>query len=165
MKVQEIKKIECNTAEGILHRLWEPLAQKQNPPNGYAAKFSIPYAIAVAMVRGDAGLNDYQEEVVHSPEIVSLAKKISYIVDPNNPYPNQFTGHIRVYLENGQVLEHSQNFFRGGKDAPMSLEALEAKYTANCIYGGWDSKLAIETLALLKQIRISSNIDLTLFRN
>ena len=165
LKVQEIKKIECNTAEGILHRLWEPLAQKQNPPNGYAAKFSIPYAIAVAMVRGDAGLNDYQEEVIHSPEIVSLAKKISYIVDPNNPYPNQFTGHIRVYLENGQILEHSQNYFRGGKDAPMSLEALETKYTANCIYGGWDSKLASETLALLKQIRTSSNIDLTLFRN
>jgi len=47
----------------------------------------------------------------------------------------------------------------------MSLEALETKYTANCIYGGWDSKLASETLALLKQIRTSSNIDLTLFRN
>ena len=51
----DVAAIECKTAEGIVHRLWEPLAAKQNPPNGYAAKFSIPYAIAVGMLRGDAG--------------------------------------------------------------------------------------------------------------
>ena len=53
----DVAAIECKTAEGIVHRLWEPLAAKQNPPNGYAAKFSIPYAIAVGMLRGDAGLD------------------------------------------------------------------------------------------------------------
>ena len=41
--------IECKTAEAIVHRLWEPLAAKQQPLNAYAAKFSIPYAIAVGM--------------------------------------------------------------------------------------------------------------------
>src|SRR5262249_10280072 len=41
----EIAWIECRPAEGIVHRLWEPLAAKRAPPNGYAAKFSIPYAI------------------------------------------------------------------------------------------------------------------------
>ena len=52
--------IECETAEGIVHRLWEPLAAKQNPPNGYAAKFSIPYAIAVGMLRDErGGLREY----------------------------------------------------------------------------------------------------------
>ena len=165
LDVRAIEKIECNTAEGILHRLWEPLAHKQNPPNGYAAKFSIPYAIAVAMIRGDAGLNDYQEEVVHDPHIVALAKKITYIVDPNNPYPNQFTGHIRVYLRDGNVLEHSQGFFRGGRDAPMSMEALESKFIANCVYGGWSHSLASESLALLKDLRNSARVDLSILRN
>ena len=51
LDVAEIAGIECETAEGIVHRLWEPLAAKQAPPNGYAAKFSIPYAIAVGMLR------------------------------------------------------------------------------------------------------------------
>ena len=57
VRPEEVAAIECKTAEGIVHRLWEPLAAKQNPPNGYAAKFSIPYAIAVGMLRGDAGLD------------------------------------------------------------------------------------------------------------
>ena len=47
----DIKDIVCETAEGILHRLWEPLADKQRPANGYAAKFSMPYLIAAGLVR------------------------------------------------------------------------------------------------------------------
>jgi len=162
---QQIEKIECVTAEGILHRLWEPLQKKQNPPNGYAAKFSIPYAIAVAMIRGDAGLNDYQEDVVHDPRIIAIANKITYIVDPNNPYPNQFTGHIRATLKDGSVREHAQGFFRGGKDAPMSIEALEKKYVANCVYGGWAEAHAIESLNMLRSLRASKVVDLSLLRS
>jgi hypothetical protein len=60
---------------GIVHRLWEPLAAKQAPPNGYAAKFSIPYAVAVGMLRGDAGLAEYEAAVVHDPAVRALAAK------------------------------------------------------------------------------------------
>jgi len=164
LDITKIERIECETAEGILHRLWEPLHQKQNPPNGYAAKFSIPFAIAVAMVRGDAGLNDYQEQIVHDPQIRAITNKIQYIVDPSNPYPNQFTGHVRVILQDGQVLEHRQGFFRGGRDAPMSIEALEQKYIANCMYGGWDQAQAEKSLKSLRQLRSMPKVDLELLR-
>ena len=60
-----IDRIECETAEGIVHRLWEPIDQKRSPPNGYAAKFSIPYAIAVAILRDDAGLVEFDDKLVN----------------------------------------------------------------------------------------------------
>jgi len=44
--------------EGTVHRLWEPLAAKQRPANGYAGKFSTPYCIAAGFVRGNVGLGD-----------------------------------------------------------------------------------------------------------
>ena len=43
----DVMEIVCEVAEGTVHRLWEPLAAKQRPPNGYAGKFSTPYCIAV----------------------------------------------------------------------------------------------------------------------
>ena len=132
----EIARIECETAEGIVHRLWEPLAVKQAPPNGYAAKFSIPYAIAVALLRDDAGLGEYDAAVVSDPALRTLAAKVSYIVDPANPYPKQFTGHLKITLANGDVHEHRQNFFKGGMDAPLSDADLQHKFFANCAYGG-----------------------------
>jgi len=160
----DVVSIECKTAEGIVHRLWEPLVAKQNPPNGYAAKFSIPYAIAVGMLRGDAGLGDYEEQVVHDPAVRALASKVRYVVDPDNPYPRQFTGHVRVTLKSGAVRETSQGHFRGGREEPMSAEALEQKFMANCAYGGWSKDRAASALALLRELRAAPKVDLAALR-
>jgi 2-methylcitrate dehydratase PrpD len=160
----EVATIECKTAEGIVHRLWEPLAAKQNPPNGYAAKFSIPYAIAVGMLRGDAGLVEYEEAVVHDPAVRELAGKVRYVVDPDNPYPRQFTGHLRVTLKSGAVREASQGHFRGGREEPMSAEALEAKFIANCWYGGWDEDRVHSVLTVLRGLRAAPRVDLAELR-
>ena len=160
----DVISIECKTAEGIVHRLWEPLAAKQHPPNGYAAKFSIPYAIAVGMLRGDAGLVEYEEAVVHDPAVRVLAGKVRYTVDPDNPYPRQFTGHMRVTLKSGEVREASQGYFRGGREAPMSAEALEEKFIANCAYGGWNEIRSRRALTGLRSLRDASSVDLSELR-
>ncbi len=161
----EVVAIECKTAEGIVHRLWEPLAAKQNPPNGYAAKFSIPYAIAVGMLRGDAGLREYEEAVVHDAAVRALAGNVRYVVDPANPYPRKFTGHMRVTLRSGEVREASQGHFRGGRDEPLSAAALEAKFIANCRYGGWDAARARSALAVLHALRTAARVDLAGLRD
>ena len=160
----DVTDIECMTAEGIVHRLWEPLAAKQNPPNGYAAKFSIPYAIAVAMLRGNAGVVDYEEAVVHDPEVRALAGKVRYVIDPANPYPRQFTGHVRVTLKTGEVREASQGHFRGGREEPMSSAALESKFIANCAYGGWDASRAHGVLAVLRALPTAACVNLSTLR-
>jgi 2-methylcitrate dehydratase PrpD len=162
LPIDQIETIECETAEGIVHRLWEPLAAKQQPPNGYAAKFSIPYAIAVGMLRGDAGLLDYEDTVVCDPAVRALAAKVRYVIDPANPYPKQFTGHLRVTLVNGEVREARQGHFRGGAMAPLSSADLEAKFRANCVYGGWSPEQANTALAALRVAPAASAVDLSI---
>jgi len=161
---EAVEAIECKTAAAIVHRLWEPLAAKQHPVNGYAAKFSIPYAIAVAMLRGDAGLVDYADAVAEDPKVRALASKVRYVIDPANPYPRQFTGHVRVTLRNGDVRETSQEYFRGGRQEPLSVEALMTKFVANCLYGGWDRDRAGRALSALRAVQAASRIDLNPLR-
>lgn len=103
---------------------------------GEAAKFSVPCANAVGMLRDDAGLGEYQEDVVMAADVRALAAKIRYVVDPGNPYPNQFTGHVRVTMHNGEVREARQGHFRGGVEEPLSMADLLKKFRANCAYGG-----------------------------
>lgn len=160
LDVAQVESIECETAEGIVHRLWEPLANKQNPPNGYAAKFSIPYAIAVGLLRGDAGLRDYEESVVHDPRVRALAAKVRYVVDPGNPYPRQFTGHLRVRLRDGQLREMRQGHFRGGVEEPLSFDDLVRKFRANCVHGGLDEATAQQLLAPLSGLLQAQRVDL-----
>src|SRR5690348_18234879 len=87
VKPADIKEMVCETAEGIVHRLWEPLADKQKPKNGYAGKFSIPYLVATGLVHGDVGFEHFTEAAVRDKEVLAVAAKVSFVIDPKNPYP------------------------------------------------------------------------------
>ena len=63
IRPEDIKSIVCEVGEGTVHRLWEPLADKQRPVSSYGAKFSLPYSIAVMLVRGRAGLEEFSDEI------------------------------------------------------------------------------------------------------
>lgn len=158
---EQIASIEAETAEGIVHRLWEPLAMKQSPPNGYAAKFSTPYAIAAGILKGDAGLGEYDEAVVKDPAMTRLAGKVSYIIDPANPYPNQFTGHLRVTLKNGDVHEHRQAYFKGGAEHPLSDDDIKRKFVANCVYGGLTAASAQQMADVMAGLLDKARVDLS----
>ena len=67
IEAEDIKELVCEVGEGTVHRLWEPLAAKQRPPNGYAGKFSTPYCIAAGFVRGNVGLDAFTDDAVHDP--------------------------------------------------------------------------------------------------
>lgn len=164
IKPESIKDILCDTAEGYVHRLWEPLADKQRIPNGYAGKFSIPYCIAAGMVLGDAGFDAFTDERAADPRLRSLAAKVRYRIDPNDPYPKRFTGHIRATLADGQVIEVRQPHFRGGASEPLSRGEIEAKCVSNARYGGWSEDRACSLLDFSRSTFSASRIDLTPFR-
>ena len=163
LSIEDIAEVVCETAEGIVHRLWEPLAGKQAPPNAYAAKFSQPYCIAAGFVLGHAGLDAFTEERVRDARLLSLAAKVRYEVDPDNPYPDEFTGHVRVKLKSGATLEERQPHMRGGAKEPLTRADIEEKFRLNCAYGGWPAKRADDFLAFAKRA-FDSRIDLAPFR-
>lgn len=160
----QVAAIECETAEGIVHRLWEPLGVKQRPPNAYAAKFSVPFCVAYGLLRGAVGLEAFTEENARDPALVSLASKVSYVIDPANPYPDEYTGHVRVRLEDGRVLEERQPHLRGGHHEPLSRAEIEEKFRANCRYGGWSDERASQWLRMCRGAFGAAPIDLQPFR-
>jgi 2-methylcitrate dehydratase PrpD len=163
VRAEEIVEVVCETAEGTVHRLWEPLADKQRPPNAYAAKFSQPYCIAAGFVLGHAGLEAFTEERVRDERLRSLAAKVRYEIDPHNPYPDEFTGHVRVRLKGGRTLEERQAHLRGGRNEPLSRADLEEKFRRNCAHGGWSRERTGSLLQWAKEA-FDHKVDLTNFR-
>ena len=80
--------------------------------------------------------------------IQALAKKVKYVIDPNNPYPDNYTGHIRATLRDGTVVEERQPHLRGGAHEPLSRAAIVQKFKANAAFGGWPAKRIDEALSL-----------------
>ncbi|MSO67673.1 MAG: MmgE/PrpD family protein [Pseudolabrys sp.] len=163
IKPGDIKEMICEVAEGTVHRLWEPLAAKQRPPNGYAAKFATPFILATGFVRGGVGLDAFTDAAVRDEAVLALAAKVRYVIDPDNPYPNAFTGHIRAVLNDGSVVEDRQPHFRGGANEPLTRADIEEKFALNARHGGWDDKRAASALALLAKL-YSGKIDLAPLR-
>jgi 2-methylcitrate dehydratase PrpD len=163
VKASDIEEMVCDVGEGTVHRLWEPLAAKQKPANGYAGKFSTPYCIAAGFVRGNVGLGDFTEDAVRDPAVVALAQKVSFRIDPQNPYPRAFTGHIRATLNDGRVIEERQPHFRGGAKEPLTQADIEEKFVLNCRFGGWDEARAKSVIPLLRKL-YDGRIDLAPLR-
>ncbi len=126
-----IVEVRCRTAEGPVPRLWEPIAAKRAPQNGYAAKFSLPYLVAVMLVTGRAGLAEFEDEAVRDAEVLAVASRVGYELDPTIDYPRQFIGHVRIRMSDGAQLEERQDHPRGGAELPMTRDELEAKFRGN----------------------------------
>ena len=150
VKAADIKELVCEVGEGTVHRLWEPLADKQRPSNGYGGKFSTPYCIAAGFVRGNVGLSDFSDAAVKEPAVVAVASKVRYVIDPDNPYPNNFTGHIRAILNDGSVVEERQPHMRGGAHEPLTRADIADKFALNARHGGWDQARIDDALTLAR---------------
>ena len=163
IKAADVREMICEVGEGTVHRLWEPLAAKQRPPNGYAAKFATPFILATGFVKGGVGLDAFTEQAVRDPQVLALAAKVKYVIDPKNPYPNAFTGHIRCVLNDGRVIEERQPHFRGGANEPLTRADIEEKFALNARHGGWDAVRSAAALKLLSKL-YGGKIDLAPLR-
>ena len=141
VRAEDISAIACEVGEGTVHRLWEPLAVKHRPPTPYAAKFSTPYCMAVGFFDRCAGFAQFTEARIADPQVLALASKIRYSINPNDEYPRNFTGHLRATLKDGSVRDVRRPYMRGGVHAPLSESELEDKFMNNVVYGGWDRSL------------------------
>jgi 2-methylcitrate dehydratase PrpD len=127
----DIVAVRCRTAEGPVPRLWEPLSAKHAPPNGYAAKFSLPYLIATMLVRGRAGLAEFSDTAVRDAAVLRVAGRVTYELDATIDYPRRFIGDVRVRLRSGEELVERQEHSRGGPEHPVTPAEAEAKFRGN----------------------------------
>ncbi len=142
----DVQAIECEVAEGTVHRLWEPLASKHRPPTPYAAKFSTPYCMAVGFLDGKAGFAQFTQARILDPAVLELAAKVRYTINADDTYPRNFSGHLRARMADGSTREYRQPHMRGGAHEPLGPGEIDAKFVENARYGGWSGEQAARFL-------------------
>ncbi len=109
----------------------EPLAKKRRPSSDYDAQFSLPYAVAVALLRGRFTLDELEDDTRRDPAVLALIDRVSYEIDPDSAYPTHYSGEVAVTLEDGRTLTQRQAVNRGARENPLSPEHVEAKFFDN----------------------------------
>ena len=149
----EIKEMICEVGEGTVHRLWEPLADKQRPPNGYAGKFSQPYCIAAASCDGNVGLDAFTDDRGERSGVLALAGKVRYVDRSEQSLSDAFTGHIRMVLHDGRVIEGTPTAHTWRRAGTAHAGRHRRRNSPLCCrHGGWDKEKTDAALALARRL-------------
>jgi 2-methylcitrate dehydratase PrpD len=111
-------------------------------------------------VHGGVGLSAFTEAAIGDPRVLVLAAKVKFVIDPDNPYPANYTGHIKVTMKDGSVIEARQPHLRGGAQEPLTRQDVTDKFLLNTEHGGWDKTQSDATLKLLAGL-YQGRIDLS----
>lgn len=107
-------------------------------PSPYSAKMSIPYAAAVALTVGKAGLREFSEETVRREDVLSLAGKIHVEADEalSEAFPGIQAAIVRVTKRNGQTLTERVDFPKGEPENPLNEAEFRERYDGLMEYAG-----------------------------
>jgi len=109
----------------------------------------VPYLLATGFVHGGVGLGAFTEAAIRDAAVLALASKVKFVIDPDNPYPNNYTGHVRATLKDGSVIEERQPYLRGGAQEPLTRQDVTDKFALNAQHGGWSKSQSDAALKLL----------------
>ena len=131
LKAADIEEISCPVAAFIVPIVCEPLGEKLSPASDSHGRISLQYSLAEAFVRGSLGRHAYSDASLRDPEILGLARRVRYQVDPAFPGPGRFKGVVTVTLKDGRTLTEIEEHNRGSAENPMTDAELRAKFDEN----------------------------------
>jgi 2-methylcitrate dehydratase PrpD len=127
----DVERIECPLVLEWHKLIAEPRDACIRPPNPYRALFSVPYVVALALVRGRVDLAAFYDEPLDAPEVLDLAARVWCIDDPLSDYPAHFPGEVIVHLKDGRVLRNRKSASLGTQEYPLSRDEVSAKFMSN----------------------------------
>lgn len=107
--------------------LCEPLESRQRPATAIDAKFSLPFVVATALVRGRVNLDDFSPAALVDGEVLELAGIVSYEVDTRLTLKEAVRGFVEIDTGDG-TLSRGVDLPYGHPQHPISLEALVSKF-------------------------------------
>lgn len=118
VRSEDVRSITALVPKETVGIVCEPVASKRRPKNSYEAQFSIPYAVASGLLRGRYGLAEQEAQALTDPQVLALADKVEYAIDPASGFPRHYSGEVLITLNDGRVLRHREAINRGSSDRP-----------------------------------------------
>lgn len=133
LKPGDIREILVRLNQGSYNLVCDPIQKKSRPQTVPEAQFSLPYTVAVAAVKRDVFLGDFNEQSIRNPEILELAAKVRTFVDPEiEATSGREIGpaSVEIRTKNGKLYSKivSPSMVKGHPGNPMKLEDVAEKF-------------------------------------
>jgi len=131
LRTADIATVRVLLPEAAVETVCLPAAIRRKPTDTYTAIFSIYYAVAVALARGGYSLADLEPAALADPEVLALAGRIEYELDPKTTFPKYFSGAVIVTMKDGRTFERREDVHRGSPERPLTESDIITKFMDN----------------------------------
>ncbi len=130
------------------------------PTNELQAKFSMQFCMAILLIEGRAGLNEFTDEVVMRPDVQEFIKKVDFVVDDRAEAAGYhlMTTYIDITLKDGRTVSGVADFGKGSPANPMSYDEVADKFRECADFAKWDAGRANEVVARVKEFETLSDV-------
>ena len=134
LKLQEIYQWDAEDIESVNAGMSEFAFRNlifSDPQTPQQAKFSMPYAIACAAVKGGVTLEDFDPEAIFDDRVRAFMPKVAMTLDEafqNAGILSNEPAIVSVVLKDGRRLKERVDYALGTIKNPMSKERLKAKF-------------------------------------
>ena len=109
----------------------QPLAERRAPATLADAKFSLPFLVAIAVVRRGMNISDFTEAGLHDDAVLSTARKISLVSDASLDWKLDLPlGRVEIHAQDGRSWTKEGHNVPGNADNPMDWRDMSAKFRA-----------------------------------
>ncbi|MEN6438631.1 MAG: MmgE/PrpD family protein [Syntrophobacter sp.] len=125
IKAHEVASVTVRTYRTALD-----ITSNPEPGSTFAAKFSLPFCAALALVRGSCGLEDFSEQSLRNPEIRRLAGCVRLLVDDEieSLHPAKWGALVEIVDDSGRCYSARTDFPMGDPENPLDDEKLVSKF-------------------------------------
>jgi len=100
-----------------------------DPQSIHQSKFSMGFVLALAALRGRAGVNDFTEEALEDEELRAFHDRVEMILDEevDAAYPERWIGLVDVEISSGERFTSRVDVPKGDPGNTLSPEEIEEK--------------------------------------
>lgn len=130
LRPHDVKAVTVGMLETGVPVICEPAERKVQPRSVVDAQFSLPFGVAVALVKRQAGLDEFTPFMLQDAAVRTTMPKVGYVCDPEleKNYPKEWPAWVRVSLHDGREVSAHVRFPKGDPENPLSWEELIEKY-------------------------------------
>jgi len=129
--VDQIDQITAGVNQSTYNLVCHPMESKKRPPTIATAQFSLPYCLAVALIKGDVFLDDFSAKAIQNEDVLLLSEKVRVVVDDKiERRAGRQIGPARVGIttRNQRKWSASVEHVKGHPLNPMTLAEVEEKF-------------------------------------
>lgn len=156
IRAEDVKHVRVGTNSNMPNALIH-----HRPKDELQAKFSMEFCMAILLLEGKAGLNEFTDEAVAREDVKALIEKVDFVVDDDAEAAGYhlMTTIIDIELKDGRKISGRADFGKGSPAFPMSYDEVAEKFRENAAFAGVSRERADRIVALVRDLERLPNLD------